>query len=105
MNDQSKQNFGNGSYEEIEKQIARDLGLSCSMAHLRRVLASAGKLKQRGASEERTELDQMLAGKTGAERLRLVRVNKERIRNFLGLTPKASGQMSAGGRITHRRFK
>ena len=96
-----------GSYEDIERQIARDLGLSCSLASLRQATASLEKRQRQplsNSSEERLEIERMFAGKSLGESLALYRANKERVRRFLGLTAKTPSR-EGRSQFIHRSYK
>ena len=96
-----------GSYEDVEAQIARELGLTCSMSTLRQATASGGgqiRLSQAKPADERQEIERMFAGKSLKERLALYRANKDRVRRFLGLPTKATAS-TGGSRFIHRRLK
>ncbi|MEJ1973202.1 MAG: hypothetical protein WDM96_12295 [Lacunisphaera sp.] len=101
----------NMSFEDIEKQLARDLGLSCDLETLRKATASmprAQRQQQRSPVSEREAMEQMFAGKSMSESLALYRANKDRVRSFLGLTPaKVSGKAASkpGSRFVHRSYK
>jgi hypothetical protein len=96
-----------GSYEDFEKQLARDLGLSCSLDSIRGATASFERRRLQPQNEsptEREQVERMFAGKSMSESLELYRANKDRVRRFLGLTAKTSSAKK-GSRFIHRSYK
>jgi hypothetical protein len=102
------------TFEEFEQRLARNLGLSCSLATLRKAEASLpkrliGSVKAHGSTpatpalSEKQQLEQMFAGKSTTERMALVRANKARIRAYLGLPAGMSAKAPKGGtKYIHR---
>jgi hypothetical protein len=69
-------------YEAFEQNLARELGLSCSLAELRRVTANMQRITPRASTtapaQPRTEqeLVSMMAGKPFPERRKLLRAHR-----------------------------
>ena len=98
----------NMSFEDIEKQLARDLGLSGDLETLRKATALSTPRQQQRQSKpasEREAMEQMFAGKTMSESLALYRANKDRVRRFLGLTTAKESPGKPGSRFVHRSYK
>lgn len=80
-----KHNALPGTYEAFEAQLARDLGLSCSLDRLRHITNTAKACQSINAAKEERDLDRLFAGKTRRERIALIQASRERVRKFLGL--------------------
>jgi len=87
------------SYEEFEAAMFQELGIASSALRLKRAIVSCSMKHRVQDGSERQALKTIFAGKTGKERVALVRANKERIRSYLGLTHGREGQ-----RVTKRGF-